>query len=436
MTTLAAAEPAQRSRPVVAETSRGGGPRVLMIIENESVPSDRRVWAIARSLTAVGCDVTVVCPMGDASLRAAGERDRFEELEGISVHRYPPRFATGGLLDYAREYGVALWRTRRVVRALSRRHRFDVVHIVAPPDFMVLAGLRARRGGAALILDHHDLTPELVLTRFGKHRRALRRVAVWIERLSLRTVDVVLATNDSYAAIACSRGARSPQDVFVVRNAPDLRHFRPAEATPELKRGKKALISYVGVMGAQDGVDHALRALALLRERRTDWHAIFAGEGDARPELQRLARELGLDEDVEFVGWLDDEHIAKLLSTSDVSLSPEPKTPLNDVSTMVKLAEYMSMSCPIVAFDLTESRATAGDAAVYATPNRVAEYSEAIGELLSDARRRQSMGAIGRARVETWLSWENSEQSLFAGYMRALELIGSPRTALLTPRSP
>ncbi|HYM54606.1 MAG TPA: glycosyltransferase, partial [Solirubrobacteraceae bacterium] len=203
---------------------------------------------------------------------------------------------------------------------------------------------------------------------------------------------------------------------FVVRNGPDLRRFRPVAPDPALKRGHPLLIGYVGLMAPQDGVDHALRALAHVSKRRQDWHAIFAGDGDARPELDRLVRELGLEDRVEFVGWLDDSGIARLLSSADVCLAPEPRSPLNDVSTMIKIAEYMAMSRPVVAYELRESRFTAGDAAAYAEPNDVASYAARIEELLDDPRRRSEMGRLGRQRVEQELSWERSEQHLAAAY--------------------
>ena len=120
-------------------------------------------------------------------------------------------------------------------------------------------------------------------------------------------------------------------------------------------------------MGPQDGVDHALHALAWLRERRDDWHAILAGDGEVLGAMRALAADLGLGDVVEFAGWLGDPDLRRLLSTADVCIAPDPPSPLNDASTMVKIPEYMAMGRPIVSYDLIESRASAGDAALYAT---------------------------------------------------------------------
>lgn len=415
-------------------TRSGGVPRVLVVSENESVPSDRRVWAISTALVRGGCEVVVVCPQGDASERAQGERAPFELRDGVEIHRFPLRFAAGGPLGYLGEYCAALWRVWRTVRQLSRERPFDVVHACNPPDFMLFAAWPARRD-ARLIFDHHDLTPELFQTRFGGRHRLLHKLTLLLERLSFAAADVVLATNESYAQIAQTRGHKPARDVFVVRNGPDLQHFRATRPDPVLKRGKPLLISYVGVMAPQDGVDHALRALALVRDRRSDWHAVLAGEGEARAYLQRLADELGIGGAVEFPGWLDDDQISRLLSTSDVCLAPEPLTPLNDVSTMVKIAEYLAISRPVVAYDLRESRRAAGDAAVYAAPNEVDSFAHRITELLDDPDRRAVMGRIGRERVEQSLSWERSEMALIDAYRQALQTAnGSAQVPLATPQ--
>lgn len=391
-------------------------PRVLVLVENNSVPSDRRVWNISVALTSMGCEVVVVCPMGEAEQRA-----RYELREGVHIHRYPLRPAGAGIGGYAREYGQALWHTWRLVRRLSRERPFDVVHACNPPDFLLFAAWPARRSGARVVFDHHDLTPELFLSRFGEQRRLLHRLTLWLERVCMAAADVVISTNESYRSIALTRGHKREHAVYVVRNGPDLDRFKPVTPDPSIKRGQPLLIAYVGMMAAQDGVDHALRALGQLAQRRDDWHAIFAGDGDAMSDLERLARELGIEDRVEFVGWLQDTRITRLLSSADVCLAPEPRSPLNDVSTMIKIAEYMAMSRPVVAYDLRESRFTAGDAAVYAQPDDIAGYAACIDELLDDPDRRATMGRIGRERVERELSWEHAVANLKDAYRNALD---------------
>ena len=204
----------------------------------------------------------------------------------------------------------------------------------------------------------------------------------------------------------------------------------PAPPDPSLRRGREHLVCYLGVMGPQDGVDYALRALASMRDDlgRTDVQAAFVGGGDSWDDLVALSHELGLDDCVEFTGRVSDEDVVRYLSTADVCLAPDPKNPLNDVSTMNKIVEYMAMSRPLVSFDLAEARVSAGDAALYATPNDEREFARLIAELLDDPERRAAMGAIGRERVESELSWEHSRRELLAAYETVLARGGALRS--------
>jgi glycosyltransferase involved in cell wall biosynthesis len=388
--------------------------RVLILVENLSVPFDRRVWQESVSLRRAGFDVVVISPQGHKF-----DREKFEVLDGVDIHRYRLVAATGNAFTYLREYGVAFWRTATLVLRLGLRRRFDVVHACNPPDFLLLAALPLKLRGTRFVFDQHDLVPELYLSRFKSRRNLLYRTTRLLETMTFRLADVVISTNESYRNVALSRGRKSPDDVFVVRSAPDLDRFKQAEPDESLKRGKAFLLVYLGVMGPQDGVDHALRALALLAERRQDWHATFVGDGDARPAMLSLARELGLQE-VEFPGRIPDDELALVLSTADVCLAPDPKNPLNDVSTMNKIVEYMAMARPIVSYDLIEARVSAADAALYAEPNDPRSFAAAVAELLDAPERRAAMGVAGRARVEQELSWSQSEEALLAAYARAL----------------
>jgi glycosyltransferase involved in cell wall biosynthesis len=387
--------------------------RALLISENAPLPGDRRVWNEARTLREVGWEVVAVC-----AAEQGGGQALTETIEGIEVYRYPLRPANGAL-GYAREYGQALWRIRGLVADLQRKRPFDVVHVANPPDFLLAAVGPARRGGARAIFDHHDLTPELFRSRFGR-AGLVHRALLAIERWAMRSADVVISTNESYRRIAIERGGVAPEDVFVVRNGPDLDRFRPVPADPALRQGRRHLLAYLGVMGPQDGIDHALRALAALRElREDDWHAVFVGEGEVRGEMERLAEGLGLSPSVEFVGWRGDEDIRRILSTADVGLEPDPPSPLNDRSTMIKVAEYMAMGCPVAAYDLAETRVSAGDAAVYATEPSPEALGRRIDELLDDPGRRARMAQYGRERVVD-LSWQRSAVTLIAAYERAI----------------
>jgi glycosyltransferase involved in cell wall biosynthesis len=386
--------------------------RALILVENLSVPFDRRVWQESLALRDAGYEVAVVCPQGTKQ-----DREPHAVIDGIEIHRYPLEAATGGAPGYVREYGAALWHSWRLARRLGR---FDVVHICNPPDLLFLVALTLKRRGARVIFDQHDLVPELYLSRFGRGKDLLYRAVVAFERLTYRTADVVIATNGSYRQVALERGGKAPEDVFVVRSAPDLSRFAGGEPDPALKRGAEHLLCYLGVMGPQDGVDYALRALAELRDLRPgDWHAAFVGGGDCFDAMRALATQLGLDGHVTFTGRIPDDELLSYLKTADVGLSPDPYNPLNDVSTMNKVMEYMACGLPMVSFELREARVSAADAARYVPCNDTGAFAAAISDLLDDPDERSRMGAIGRERVAGTLSWECSKAQLLKSYAAA-----------------
>lgn len=387
---------------------------ILMLVENLSVPFDRRVWQESRALTDAGYQVTVICPQGTKQ-----DVEREVTLDGVRILRYPLRAADGGPVGYLREYALAMWHTARLALKVRRQGRIDVVHSCNPPDLFFMVAIMLRiLDGTRSVFDHHDLVPELFQSRFPSGGKLLYWVTMVLERMTFLCADAVISTNESYRQAAIRRGKVAPDRVSVVRSAPDLSRFVQRKPDLGLRRGKRFLGAYLGVMGPQDGVDYALRAIAHLRYEigRDDTHFVFMGAGDAFDDLITLADELGISDVVEFTGRVPDEFVQRCLCTADICLSPDPKNPLNDISTMNKVVEYMAMSKPLVSFDLVEARVSAGEAALYAQANDVRAFALAMRDLLDDPERRVQMGEYGRERVERQLSWEVSRLSLLEFY--------------------
>ena len=319
-------------------------------------------------------------------------------LEGIAIHRYPLAPAAGGLLGYAREYGQALWRIRQARPAAGARAAVRRRPRRQPAGLPAARRALAARAGHRLVFDHHDLVPELYRAKFGEGRAPMHRVALALERVAFRLADVVICTNGSYRRGRAERGGARPEDVFVVRNGPDLERFRPVAPDPALARGREHLVGYLGIMGPQDGVDHAIRALARLRAARRLAGGARRRRRVAAGDCARWPAELGIADRVEFAGWRYDDDIRAILSTCDVCLAPDPPSPLNDVSTMIKIPEYLAMGCAVASYDLPESRVSAGDAAVYATPGDPAALGAAVG---AAARRPGAARARWRAPART-----------------------------------
>ena len=388
-------------------------PTTLLLVENATVPEDPRVWAECRTLRDRGWNVAVICPRGPRGGAAS------EVIDDVRIFRFNGPNEASGARAYIAEYVGNLRRIASTVRSLSRQWRFDVVHAASPPDFLLLAARGLRKRGAATIFDHHDLSPELYEAKFGRRGVGYRGLLA-AERIGFALSDVVVSTNDSFRQVAIERGRREPADVFVVRNGPDPSVFRPGPGDPALRRAGQFLIGYAGRMGSQDGMLEAIETLGILRRRRSDWHAIFAGDGEALPHARERAAAEGIADAVDFVGFVDGrERLVELLASCDVCISPEPKNPLNDQSTLIKVAEYMAVGKPIVAFDLHETRITAQGAATLVSS--LEGFANEIGLLFDDQARRERMGRVGRERVLASLSWQRSEERLVAAYARALE---------------
>ena len=397
-------------------------PRVLIIVQNLPVPFDRRVWLECRTLTAAGYEVTVICPRGMEASAA------YQVIDGVSVHTYPPYAPGGSALGFVTEYAYSFLATARLATKARHQGPFDVVQACNPPDvFWPLARWLRRRDGSRFVFDHHDLCPELYESRFPDGASLPHRGLLMLERATFRTADKVTSTNSSYAKVAVERGGKGEADVTVVRTGPDPERLKAVAAQPELRRGRKNLVSYIGVMGPQDGVDIVIDAADRIVHRlgREDISFTLMGSGDCFDDLVAQRDQLGLGDYVELTGRVPDETVAAVLSTADVGLSPDPKNPLNDVSTMNKTMEYMAFGLPVVAFDLRETRVSAGDAAVYAEPNRIDCFAQAIVDLIDDPQRRARMGRLGRRRVEQELAWRHQQR----GYLAVFDELTGRSTA-------
>jgi glycosyltransferase involved in cell wall biosynthesis len=394
-------------------------PHVLIIVQNLPVPLDRRVWLECQALVAAGYQVSVICPKGPGDVG-------YQRLDGVDLYKYRPAPATHGLLAYLWEFTYSWLRTAALARKVWRRKRFDVIQACNPPDtYWALARLY-RRHGVRFVYDQHDLNPEVFVSRFGEPSSLVSRSQYatlrWLERRTYRTAHHVIATNESYRGVAMSRGSKHPNDVSVVRSGPDTVAMQRTAGRPELRNGREFLAVYLGIMGPQDGVDLALRALAhLVHEKgRRDIHLALLGFGDCYDELVRLASELEIAGFVTFTGRAGPEVIEAYLSTADIGIQPDPFSPLNDVSTMNKTMEYMSYEVPVVAFDLKETRVSAGDTALYVQPNDVTAFAAAMVELLDDPVRRATMGAAARSRAVADLDWKPQRDRYVAVYDRLL----------------
>src|SRR5208282_493595 len=266
--------------------------------------------------------------------------------------------------------------------------------------------------GVKYIFDHHDVNPELYLSKYDK-KGLFYKIQVWLEKMTYRFSDVVMATNSSYRDRALTRGGLASEDVFIVRNGPDPRTFKAVPANPALKYGKPYLIGYVGNMSVQEGLDILLGVAAHIRDLgRRDIHFTCVGGGPGLAGLQKMTRDKNLGEMVNFTGRVPDHELLEILSTADICVNPDKPCQMNDISTMIKIMEYMALGKPIVQFDSKEGRFSANESSLYADKiDQVSDFANKLLWLVDRQDERERMGEFGRIRVERELAWQHSVEN-------------------------
>jgi len=388
--------------------------RVLILVENLPVPLDRRVWQEACALRDAGHEVTVICP------QMRGFTQAEEVLEGIQIYRHWISDEARGIRGFILEYATALWGELGCALKAWRRTGFDVIHLCNPPDLLFLVALPFKLlAGVKVIFDVHDLWPEMFEAKFG--RRGLLYWAVRAaERCTLALADAVMATNQSVLAAVKQRGHKNDDEVFIVRTAPSrLDTSTPPE--PALKKGRKYLVGYIGVMGNADGVHYLIEAVRHIVQTRgrADVQFLLMGSGPEHAELLRLRDSMGLAEFIDMPGRVSNEFLFTGLQTMDLGVACDPINAYNDHCTMNKTLEYMAFGKAQVMFGTREGRFSAGKAAHYVQENSAEQLGDALLELLDDPARREQMGRLGFQRLATELSWEKSVQELLKAYARA-----------------
>jgi len=396
--------------------------RVLILVQNATVPPDQRVWPEAQALVARGYEVHVICPLGK------GYTQRRENIDDIRVYRYSPGPEGSSVIGYLREYAIAILSLLFLTLVIRARRRIDVVHICNPPDLLFLVAMPLMALGARLVYDHHDACPELMMAKGFRAGTWQVRLNTLFERFTYRACDVSLEPNESFRDIALGRGHMRQEDTFVVRNAPRSTRFTGSRADDKYRHGRKNLVAYVGMMAIQDGLDYLIDAahIVVADWQRNDIQFVLVGSGPELERLRKRVRLLNLGDYITFTGFISDPvTLGSLLATADVCVGPDPVNPANNISSMHKTVEYMLLRKPIVQFDLCEGRVTAGEASLYAAPNDITDFAKSIVRLIDDQEMRDRLGAIGFQRITTGLSWDAQVPSLLAAYERAL---AKPRT--------
>jgi glycosyltransferase involved in cell wall biosynthesis len=386
--------------------------KVLIFIEDGTFTYDNRVIQETNALLNAGWAVTVISEKSN--------EDPYYRKVNENLHTYFfPKPTARGTLGHILEHSISIVLGSLLSFWIYLRHGFSIFHACNPMDILWIIALPYKILGVKFIYDQHDLCPELYLSRGGSKKGLLYKILIYLEKCSYNIADVVISTNESFKKIALKRGGVKPQQVFVVRNGPNLEQFKPTKPKIGLKRNGNILVGYLGNMNPQDGVDCLLEAAHEIVINR-QYHKIafiLIGGGSVQMNLKQQSAELGLKDYVKFTGRLKpDDQMMSILSACDICVQPDLINPLNDKTTMCKAMEYMALNKPVVAFDLLETRVSCGDAATYVYENSSVALADKIMELVDDPEKRLEMGSKGRSRIKSKFSWSHSIPNLLNAY--------------------
>ncbi len=377
------------------------------MLVHEHYPRDFRVRREARVLLSAGMDVTVV------SLREPGQPAR-DEVDGARVVRLPIKRHRGRPIPvYVAEYASfavasGAW--------LAAQKPFDLVHVHAPPDFLVLAGVVPKLRGAGLILDIHDLTPELYGSRFKRAGGAAARLMLEAaERASCTVADRVITVTEVFKQRLVSRGV-APDKILVLPNCPDPDIFKPRRR----RTGKRRdfVVMHHGTLLYRYGVDVLVEAFREVGAKVPKARLEIYGRGDWLPRLREMVVELSLADRVTLHGETSQEEVAAALRRADLCVVPNRKEPFTDLLMPTKLLEALRVGCPVVASATRVVQEAFASGGVRLVPPEDPEtLAAAIVDLASDPEALGDLAAGGKRQARRF-DWKLEQKKLLELYAR------------------
>ncbi len=377
--------------------------RVLIIVENLPLPEDRKVWREIKALKERGFKVFAISP---SPFKFCWHRF----INGIEIYHYPRTFYTKKKISYLFEYLNAFFWTSLLSFYLFFKKRINILQVCNPPEIFFLLGLVIKLRGGYFVFDHHDLSPEMYEARFRRKDFFYYLLRIF-EFLTVKISDKVIEPNRYYKEIVRRRTFSSNEKLTIIPTSIDLKEIYCDEKDKSLKRGRKYMICYLGVINPQDGVNNLIEAINYLVKRNfRDFISYIIGDGDAREDLEKLVKMENLEKYMSFTGWIFSfKRLRRYLSTCDVCVDSMPFNTYSNFSTLNKILEYMAMGKPVVTFDLEMTKRILGKAGYFAEPDNIADLGEKIKKLLENKRERIKMGKIARKKIEKEFDWEKAK---------------------------
>ena len=370
-------------------------------------PTDSRVRREAEALVERGDTVDFIC--------LGSEKDRKSEMyNGVELIKiYIKRYRGSNTIMYMASYlQFFLVVTLKLVR-LHLKNRYQIIQIHTMPDFMVFVAIIPKLLGAKVLLDVHDLMPELYQSKFGfSDKHPLIRFITWVERISVKFADRALAVHKTHLEALCSHG--NPFDKFtIVLNLPDMKIFSKKENYQLEKKSDFELI-YHGTVSERHGLEVAIRAIATLRGKIQGLKLKIIGDGDGIARLVELVKELNLHEYVEInKGMIPLDELVPKIQTADVGIVPILLDDFTKYMLPVKLLEYVALKKPVICSKTETINAYFDNSMVqYFSPGNIDELADGIYSLYKNVNRRVELVANSE-KFNREYNWTSQKQTYY-----------------------
>lgn len=392
-------------------------------------PADTRVKREVAALQSLGRRIAIV------ALRASYE-PAVERRAGVTIIRVQGRKSRGGVASYLLEYLAFVWRVRRLVNQHRALTHVKIVHVHTLPDFLIWAALPAKRRGAHVVFDMHEIFPEFIQTKFGGVLgRVVARLALRIERWARNTADLTISVNHPIDELLMTRPLNRPERRLIVHNTADSTDFGDFEIQKASGATNLALV-YHGTLTALYGVDVAIRAVAEARRLGLPVSFTILGDGPERGALERLVSQLELTGVVTFERPLPQSELPMRLRQCTAGIVPTRLDRMTRYSLSNKLLEYVHLGIPVLASQLPSySRYFDHESVWYWRPNEWRDLARAIGDFAAASQEERSERALRASRSITPFAWARERRALVSAYADLLASVDSQSERIAAMRS-
>ncbi len=376
----------------------------VAVITFDRYPFEPRALRLAEAAASAVNEVDVIC------LCQPGEKS-YEVHNGVNIYRMPMNRSVGGSLPIMLlQWGLFLLIAGVRVAALHLRRPYDIVHVHNMPDFLVFSALVPKLLGAKVILDVQDVSPELMAAKArGPLKEIVKRLAIWQERISTRFAQHIVTTGWLFEEILVRRGVPK-EKITSILNSVDPRIFPAERQRPHLsapvEKERPFIIMYHGTLAERNGLDTAIRALALARSAVPQLQLHIQGDGERLPFLKQLVAELALSDSVVFTGPSPIDKLVDFVVHGDIGIIPYRANGFAELVLPTKGYEYAWMQRPIIASDTRAIRSMFRPASiVLCDPLQPASFAEAIIDLYRHPEKRTQMVASAAEDYQPY-QWE------------------------------